>query len=226
MVYTPFVRMTLLGGLGPVGATPVETWMCSLALGQVTPTELSDITPATRAEILDETVAWVERLTSRLSQAASLISVKFASIGFDGKTPTDPDTGAFEQVVLPAPASTEGGGGANTMPFQSSIVLSMGTLRAGPRGRGRIYSPVPTVVVGNDGLMTVTAQGEVLTSFRDWLSAINLALAGQPSAVRVIVASSFGDNSQVIRVRCGRVVDTQQRRRGELPEQYASQLLV
>jgi hypothetical protein len=110
------------------------------------------------------------------------------------------------------------------------VVLSWETHVIGPRGRGRIFSPVPPVGALNSvGVLSSTYQDDAVASAKALLEGLSYSGTGGTTAhLRSVVTgpSSGGGISPytrygtIIGVRVGSVVDTQRRRRNKQPEAY------
>jgi hypothetical protein len=146
---------------------------------------------------------------SGIAAAAVLRRVKIAAIGADGRY----DGAPWESPALSIP----GGGGTSTAPFQIARVVTLDT-PAFPRNSGRMYLPVPSSTPATDGRYAQAQALAVATKTASFLSGVN-SLDG---AHRVVVPTIKGDLLTVNKVRCGRVPDTQRRRRNNLLEEYSS----
>lgn len=158
--------------------------------------------------------AWFGRPTSAISPRALLTFVKYNKIGVDGKY-ADEET--HEQVL----ASIPGGGNAGYTPAnQIAIAISLTTdVVRGVAHRGRFYSPLPTLMVGIDGLITAIDQGNVKASAQQLLADLNSVT----NTVQVAVMSRKAGNPGsrfVTGIQVGRVLDTQRRRRNAMAEKY------
>lgn len=122
------------------------------------------------------------------------------------------------------------GGGSNLMPLENSVVVSWGTDRLGPRGRGRIYTPPPgTNVLDADGLLAAGDALDLVDASTAFLA--GLALSGVDTvSVRPVVTGPTAKTGQpaytrygtIKEVRVGHVIDTQRRRRNAEVEGYVS----
>ena len=166
---------------------------------------------------LDEAVAaiskWWTSGTLFANNRAFLTWVKMQPVGTDGKYLAGQDT---NEQLLAAPGLP--GGGGRTAP-QLAVVHTLLTSR--PRGlasHGRIY--VPAGVTGqDDGLLFATdcmnMAKATATLIKDLASMDNPGIG-----TNVQVMSQRGISATVERVGVGRVIDTQRRRRRNLPEEY------
>jgi hypothetical protein len=126
-----------------------------------------------------------------------------------------------------------GGASGSPLPLENSVVLSWGTNKLGPRGRGRVYSPVPPVsILDSTGAVSDTPQTNYLNNAVDLLQGIALDRGTGLSALHVRPCvtgpSSTGGSGAyqsyaVIKtVSVGDIVDTQRRRRNKEPETRVS----
>ena len=110
-----------------------------------------------------------------------------------------------------------GFGGANLLPPQCSVVLSMRTDQSGPRYRGRMYlPPSSTAQLTAAGRLNTAARDELADATRDML----VAAAALPTPWTGVVWSKVAAaTTEITAVGCGDVFDTQRRRREDLVEQ-------
>lgn len=157
---------------------------------------------------------------------ALLTWVKLNRIGPDGKY-ANPTTTHLRELATPVP-----GTGSTCLPPQCSMVATLVTdAQRGLASKGRIFlaglSAAAANVVVTDGLITTAAA----TSYRDGVATLLNSLNNWPgidafsagldvSVVSKGNASNAGIARKVTGVTVGRVVDTQQRRRRDLPEGY------
>lgn len=136
--------------------------------------------------------------------------------------------GNFADLVYTS--SNPHGAGSNIMPLENSVVVSWTTNKLGPRGKGRIYTPVPgTNVLDADGLL---AAGEALDLRDASISFLEaLAIGGITVAnVRPVVTGptakpgepAYSRYALINGVRVGHVIDTQRRRRNKEAETYVT----
>jgi hypothetical protein len=123
-----------------------------------------------------------------------------------------------------------GTGSGNCLPLENTVVLSWETHVLGPRGRGRIYGPVPPVGAMNGvGVLSDTYVTDAVASAKALIEGLSYSGTGGTTAhVRTVVTgpSSGGGISPytrygtIIGTKVGYVVDTQRRRRNKEPESY------
>ena len=122
--------------------------------------------------------------------------------------------------------------GSNVLPLENSVVVSWVTERLGPRGRGRIYTPVPgTNVLDGDGLLAAGDRNDLLDASVAMIEGLAFTGGTRGSArVRPVVTGptpkagqpAYSTYAKMTGVRIGRVIDTQRRRRNAEVEDYAS----
>ncbi len=136
------------------------------------------------------------------------------AIGVDGKYI---ENTTLEHVHANVPGT---GLDSRTLPNQIALVVSLLTgFSRGPAHRGRVYLPMPTMVVGGDGRIDPGEVSVVKTAFNTLLTDLNAIDAGFKVAVMSRKAgAAIGRN--VTGVEIGRVLDTQRRRRNKLAEAY------
>lgn len=121
-----------------------------------------------------------------------------------------------------------GTGSANKTP-QDAVVMSLRTSTPGARGRGRSYWPALNSTLSASFQLTTPVPANLPGNTKTWLQAINTAMDGvyiaQASALRVALSvRSVTDHvcRDVTSIQVGTVLDTQRRRRDDLPESYSS----
>lgn len=217
MAYQPHLLLTFGGTLG----TSDEVFQCGIRFikraGLIGP---DPVTPnaSDAGELLNDSVNkisdWWNSNDVEVGGNAVLRWAKCAAIGGDGRYlyDTDPKVHDYDPGV---PA----GGATRAYPFQVSKALSFKTDRN--RGRatnGRIFLPSPANLVDtNTGLITVS-QTEVdhHAAFIEDLKTSGIDSETTPA----VVSSSNEEWALITRVRVGNVLDTQRRRRAQLPETY------
>jgi hypothetical protein len=124
------------------------------------------------------------------------------------------------------------GGGSDLLPLENSVVVSWGTERLGPRGKGRIYTPVPSkTVLDADGLLSAGDALDLVDSSVALCQGLAFTGSGLGAAqVRPVVTGPTAKAGQpaysryglINAVRVGHVIDTQRRRRNAEVEDYSS----
>lgn len=120
--------------------------------------------------------------------------------------------------------------GSSPLPLENSIVVGWGTDKLGPRGRGRIYGPVPgTDVLDTDGLVSATNATLLAERAKDLCEGLAIVATGLGALnVRPVVTGPTAKPGQpgysryavVNETRVGRQIDTQRRRRNAIVEDY------
>ena len=163
---------------------------------------------------------------SAFSNKCRLDQVKLYPIGTNGKAiPAPPYALGAPMTLTWTSDNPVGGNSGNLLPLQNSIVVSHRTNQLGRRGRGRNYWPGSTVsAVGADGLISSADAGYNAGFEAAFLEAI--ALHGdltQPFSIRpAVIGHPWEAYAVITQVQCGRVVDTQRRRRNKLNEARSS----
>jgi hypothetical protein len=115
------------------------------------------------------------------------------------------------------------GTGTATKPSQTAMVFSLRTDTPGASGRGRIYWPACNAAMLTTFRALDTQVTNVMNNMKTYLTAMESALVtafpliGFDLAVR---SKTTGTTPHVNRMRVGDVLDTQRRRRDNLPEAY------
>lgn len=203
----------------------LDEWSCSLILaGEVASPTLE----ADAAEFKVPIKAWFDRTASAINSGVTLEYVKFNQINkSDGKYTS---TSASDTFIL-SPVSTSPLAQAARVPNQNTQAITLHSDLARGRGsKGRFYPPTTshngsTMKMDADGRMDLVFTKALADSAEQLLNDIN-ALAVNLS---VVVWSQVGQSAHgVEKVSCGRVVDTQRRRRNSLEEdrQFATDPIV
>lgn len=136
----------------------------------------------------------------------------------------DDSQACFEVLILPlngvsggqvrslATPLTGGSGTGPTIP-QSAAIVSLYTLRRGPRGRGRVFAGPISEGSTDNGVVGLTSKGLMETAWDDFAAGIN----SQPGGPNLVVASYAHSSAQdvnniVVQNICG----TQKRRIAQL----------
>jgi hypothetical protein len=140
----------------------------------------------------------------------------------------DDATDALIAISVATRATPLAGTGTARMPPQAAMVFSLRTNTPGASGRGRLYWPVLGASLGSNARFGPTdmsgapgAMKSYLNSMRSIL-ATNFPLITFDTAVRSKVTHT---TPHVVRLQVGDVVDTQRRRRDNLPEAYTTTTL-
>lgn len=117
------------------------------------------------------------------------------------------------------------GTGGALMPPQAAVVFSLRTNTPGASGRGRVYWPAMGGQLNAAGKFGTSGTTQWLDVFKTYMLAIRSSLAtafpliGFDLAVRSRRTLS---TPHVVRIQAGDVVDTQRRRRDNIPETYVA----
>lgn len=208
-----------------------DIWNCGLTVGAenfdfkwstIDPSDMGTGTIATAIK------SWFARQDTGIGPDAKLEWVKFAIIGTDGKYATGGDGYEYNETLDFAGISG-GGSPYGSLPVapQLTVALTMETnVRRGAGRFGRIYPPLTgnPSSIGLDSFPVAKAQ-----SFKTLISEINeeFSTIFDLNEYGVIVASNVGEgkNARVTSVKVGQVIDTQRRRRNNIPENYHRETL-
>lgn len=134
--------------------------------------------------------------------------------------------GTLDSVAEGLRSSTVAGTGTVSMPPQCAAVISLRTGTPGARGRGRLYWPTLAASLGStNGRWVNASRDSFLAAAKTYLSAVGTAmqtpLSVSGSTLTVWSRANAGA-SPVNVLQMGDVIDTQRRRRDNLPESYAA----
>jgi hypothetical protein len=117
------------------------------------------------------------------------------------------------------------GTGTLALPPQNAIVASIRTNTPGASGRGRLYWPALAIALNGTGLVNAPPPATIALDMKTYLNGMASALATQfaPITFNLAVRSKTTRTTpHAVRIQVGNVVDTQRRRRDNIPESYAS----
>lgn len=208
-----------------------EIWSCGLRLGALSNSTggAFDYEGDEVDTLLDYYVtkitAFHQRVLSMISSRAKLEFVKLNKIAVDGHYA---DQGNSHVRFINPPVA--GGGPASAPPNQVALALTLTTdVQRGPANKGRIYIPLPTCTVTDNGMITPEEATVIMHSFRTLLEDISDTPGIDDDATPDVLVMSRKAGSPAARyvtgVRVGRVLDTQRRRRNALKENYVSEVV-
>ncbi len=215
MAYVTHLRWRISGYLG--GDPGPEIFSTGFATD--IPTDFAGLpTDAQIAGVSSAIFDWWSASAAHIGAEAQAKLLTVSLIGPDGHVVVD-GSGAFVQKVVPC--EVHGTTAEPTHPWQIANVLSLITTRHGPRGKGRMYLPIPAFAISG-GKVDASQRAAALNTAATAMGAINSALEvdGAVGPFHVAVASSLGEIHPVTQLRMGRVLDTQRRRRDALTEEY------
>lgn len=188
------------GILGVMTAAQLETWV--------------------QGDLKDKVQAWHTDAQAHVHGGATLAFVKGNYVNMAGHYV---DAITHEHVYSPA---VGGSSSAAVHPNQVSLAVSLATgLERGYAHRGRFYMPLPAIVIRTDGMISQGDADEVAGAAARFLTALNdWAGLDRPLSENVAVMSKHGTGAThtVTAVEVGRVMDTQRRRRAEIPENWVT----
>lgn len=175
----------------------------------------------------ETTLATVAQSIATLTVPATLLGLLSSSSTITGVR-CEARSDSFELEVVGEyirPAALSGSGTASK-PNQSAVVLSLRTAGVGARARGRMYWPAIastlSTTTGRIASPTNTATAEAGAQYLKLIAdAIGVTLTGVDTW-NPVVFSRVSNTSRIVNaVWVGDVLDTQRRRRDNLPENYA-----
>lgn len=123
-------------------------------------------------------------------------------------------------------SSVPAGTATTACPPQCAVVASLRTAQVGRQGRGRVYLPmIPSGSwLEQTGLLTPTNRGNYASAVAAFLTACTIddTGTGGPAVTPIVTGSGYQNYATINAVRVGDVVDTQQRRRRQIPEQFST----
>jgi hypothetical protein len=214
MPFARHYRLTLSGVFKP-GQTVLERFTFGVNLDP-DPSKPNALDAGTFAGYVSDSTAFFSRAATAISPVANLTQVKCAVIN---------ELGHYERDPFVADVNVGGAGfpGSVYYPTSTALVVSLGTDRRGPTGRGRIYLPLPAMPLDPSTWTIGAAAAEgVRNSVATWLSDLNNLAGLDTRKDPVCIASRKGYNSVVKTVRVGRVLDVMRSRREGIGEAYTA----
>ena len=159
---------------------------------------------------------------------AVLDTLKVYPIGTNGKAiPAPPYQLGSPAVLTYTGTKPKGTGSGLMLPLQDAVVVSHRSSQVGRKGQGRMYSPALPPAILDSGTGTVlssTSQASFNTRQADLLNGcafVGGTYSWYPSVISNVgtpTAPDFSKYAKITKVRCGKVVDTQRRRRNAAAE--------
>lgn len=161
--------------------------------------------------------------TNKIFPAAPLEILSTAARITQVRTEFYDPTGKLTQVAEIGATSAAVGSFTPNKPFQSAMVVSLRTGRAGRSYRGRLYLPALNVTLTPATLRIDPAiRNGVSSQMAAWLRDIANVAPGVPRIDPVVVSQTIGVVTGITNVEVGDILDTQRRRRDSLEEAYFS----
>lgn len=163
---------------------------------------------------------------NRFGQALRLFRLDVAPINEFGSYIPAPPFASGTPCSLVWTSSIPAGTGTTCSPPQCAVVASLRTAQVGRAGRGRIYLPmIPSGSwLDSTGLLTPTNRGNYSAAVAAFLQAVTIddTGTGGPAVTPIVTGSGYQKYATINAVRVGDVVDTQQRRRRQISEQFST----
>ena len=137
----------------------------------------------------------------------------------------DDATDALLAISIQASGTPQVGGAAPRLTAQDAVVASIRTNTAGASGRGRIYWPALGGTVGTNGRLSSPANTTLAADFKAYLNGIATDLGTSFVGISFnlsVRSKTTHTTPHATRIQVGNTIDTQRRRRDNLPESYAS----
>lgn len=215
--YEPHLRLTCSGVFQGLTGAAWEQWSFRLNLSDSGAT-MENFTEGALDDKAADLAKFFAAPGARVGQYVRMTEVKLARIGANGKYTAEP--------LIKAMDVRGSATGATGFP-QIALAVSLDTDRRGPSGRGRFYIPGPFISLDvTTGLIPQTTVDEILLACQTLLNDLNNAAGLDFANSKVTIASGKGFNSDVKRVRVGRVADTIRSRRNQILENYTAPLPV
>lgn len=207
-------RMVISGGMG---SPEVERWSVTLNFtldggGAVTsPTDLQTWAN-NAADFLDAADVEQASISAIMSTLVDADRVDIYAYG--------PTGGAL--AVAGADCAMSGTGAVES-PFQVAVCVSLLTDRPGASYRGRMYWPACGASVNSNG--TYSEAPQLAPDFAELLVGLG-NIDGTSTAILGVYSPTANVVTPVTSVRVGNVLDTQRRRRDQVPESYTSAAII
>lgn len=189
-----------------------EVWSCGLRSGFAAP---DDFTTQVANIARGAWITFFAFIGQYMGAGVTLDLVQARQIGTNGLT---------QRLSEARPDSAIPGVGQASLPNQCAVVATLLTDTAGRAGKGRIFLPLLSVAVQDQGRMIAAYSDKIADGVRSLIEDINAGLdtlPQTPNHVSVQSRSPVVRTSEVTSVGVGRVIDTQRRRRDSLRETYS-----
>lgn len=209
MAYAEHLLLRFGGSLG------LDTWSCGIRLQGALGTPdtpqagqlLADASKVVQDFYLDE--------GSWFSGLSTLQWVKLNAIGTDGRYASKEDTNLVEFT----PQFTPPRQGSNAPPQLAVAITWRTAKKRGYAKSGRMYIPTAVTNVTGTGAMAQQPAEQMAAAGARFIAGLNGL--GLLNAYRAAIFSKHaGEVNPITRVEVGTVIDTQQRRRRQIPEVY------
>lgn len=213
----PFVKVVASGSL----YQDTEIWSTSWSMAD--PDLTNDAEQPGRLDAFSQAIQdWFARPASWISPYAVLDTIKVNLVDTDGRYVSQGDT--VEDMLE---TGIPGGSGGQSVPPQCTACVSLlSDRRRGPGSHGRFYPPIAGAPPQSDGRIQAGISQDMADSARQLILDLEDAAApvgvGPLGSLKVVNASRVGAGrfDKVTKIRVGRVLDTIQRRRNDLAEDY------
>ena len=223
MAYShPFIKLTWGGTL----AEGQDIWSSGLHLatpendeGQILASFIAMALEGTITPLSNRVVTFFSQVNTGVPTGVKLTWVKLAMIGTDGK---------YSQPPIEIEKDTSGGSNVAGVP-QNSLVVTLDSDKWKDPGKyNRFYMPFGLAGAGSVYSLNTLAQNNYLTNAKTFINGINSDLSFLDTNLTVsCVTTSEVTNGYlpVQKIKIGRLVDTQRRRRNSIPEVYVESYL-
>lgn len=200
-----------------------EIWSTGFFLGWEGQ-DANEITPQGLADISTAWSTFFNATTSFISDKYRYLQCKAVQVSQDGKT-----IDGSAQYHYPA-TPVLGKNFATTLPAQCALVATLASdVPRGLASKGRMYLPGVGAAINTDGKVPAATRDGVALNLKNFFDAIALDtdMPGRPVLASLGHAplNTGGTIKLIQQIRVGDVVDTQRRRRNQLTEVYATQVL-
>lgn len=193
-----------------------ESWACSIHMA----TQGVETEPDAPALILmmPPIMDWFQRVDSRINTLASLDFAKLNRVDKVTGHYADPTDSV---TFFPVPVGVPSGMGTTAPPQLTAALTWHSDIIRGHASKGRIYPPTTLVIntasqIDSTGRLAAANALQIANSAQELLSELNNATTN----LTCVVWSQVAQVARAIeKVSCGRVIDTQRRRRANLLEE-------
>ena len=178
-----------------------------------------------RDQALPAVTTWMNQAT--IFNEAYLQNLRLYPIGTDGKAVPAPPYAAGSPAILTMKVNTVDGGAPSggLLPLQLTPVVSLRTPQIGRRGRGRMYQPAPHtgMLLGSaDPRIAASSVPTIANAAEQLVRDLTLTTVGTVRVVPIVTGAPWTAYASISTVKVGDLLDTQRRRRGNVPESYTT----
>jgi hypothetical protein len=223
MAYTPHALVVIGGSLTDGTTTAVDQWQCTMRVSRGGDTSVDHTIPAPDqyiAAVKPGIATWwahAQGTQQAISSTARLEWIKCNNIDAAGHYQA-----ANTSYISNFSPQVSGSTGSACPTFVTVAISWTTASQRGPASHGRVYLPFSLPNSGGSPTITAGAQNAFLAAGKAFLSLFRSTDATNGDVWPVVASRVNGKISVITGVRVGNVMDTQVRRKHQVPETYVA----